>query len=116
VSIGDRILLALKQSGKNQADLARHLSTKPSTVTGWIKEGHIPSASVVVPICEFTGISTDWLLTGEGEPTVVQPQPLALTETEDLLLEEYRAADKQKRKAILQAALGTSHEPKGETL
>jgi transcriptional regulator with XRE-family HTH domain len=67
VSIGKRILLGLTQSGKNQIDLARYLSTKPSTVTGWIKAGRIPSAASIMPICEFTGVSVSWLLTGEGE-------------------------------------------------
>jgi transcriptional regulator with XRE-family HTH domain len=67
MSIGERILLALEYSKKNQADLARYLSTKSSTVTGWIKEGRTPSAASVVPICEFTGVTVIWLLTGEGE-------------------------------------------------
>jgi transcriptional regulator with XRE-family HTH domain len=81
-----------------------------------------PPFDAFISIYEYLrehNICIDWLLTGEGEPASIspaQPPEPTLTETEDLLLEEYRAADKQKRKAILQAALGTSHEPRGETL
>ena len=67
MSIGERILIALEKSNKTQADLARFLSTKSSTITGWIKEGRIPSAASVLPICEFTGVSVIWLLAGDEE-------------------------------------------------
>ncbi|GHS85545.1 hypothetical protein AGMMS49957_01810 [Synergistales bacterium] len=84
MAIGERILQALNYSGKNQADLARYLSTKPSTVTGWIKEGRIPSANSVIPICEFTGVGVNWLLTGEGDMFVdKKPEQLHGNNTAD---------------------------------
>jgi transcriptional regulator with XRE-family HTH domain len=77
MSIGDRILEALSKSGKTQADLARYLSTRTSTITGWVKEGRIPAATSVVPICEFTGVSPMWLLVGvEQIETIATSQPL----------------------------------------
>lgn len=65
MTIGERISQALALAGKSQADLARFLGTKQSTITGWVKEGRVPSSDVVLPICEFAGISPTWLLTGE---------------------------------------------------
>jgi transcriptional regulator with XRE-family HTH domain len=90
-----------------------------------------PSINKLYELSNFLGISINFLLanetektsdclalpadlTGEGDLTPISVTPADMTE--ELLLEEYRAADKQKRKAILQAALGTNHEPKGETL
>jgi transcriptional regulator with XRE-family HTH domain len=67
VSITTRIKQALTTSGKSQADLARFLNTRQSTVTGWVREGRVPSADSIVPICEFTGVSFEWLLTGKGD-------------------------------------------------
>jgi len=76
MSIGERILDALNKSGKNQAELARHLDTKTSTINGWIKGGRVPSAAVIVPICELTNVSVNWLLTGKNEP---ERQTIAIT-------------------------------------
>ena len=100
MSIGERILEALKLSGKTQADLARHLSTKPSTLTGWVKNGNIPSAAVIVPICEFTGVSVYYLLGKADCPTPKENDVLPIASDELALIQKLRSLPKEKRKAI----------------
>ena len=68
MTIGERIAVALTRAGKTKAQLARYLGTKDSTVGGWINAGRVPYSDVVMPICEFTGVSVDWLLSGEDAP------------------------------------------------
>ncbi|MDR3092100.1 MAG: helix-turn-helix domain-containing protein [Clostridiales bacterium] len=67
MSIGERIALALERSGKSKADLARYLATRSSTVENWIKCGSVPAATAIMPICEFTGVSLEWILSEDNE-------------------------------------------------
>ena len=67
MSIGERIEAALERTGKKQAELARFLNTKQSTISGWTREGRVPAADRILPICEFLQVSPIWLLTGENE-------------------------------------------------
>ena len=65
-----RIDLALGLADKSHSQLARFLNTQQSTVNGWIKGGRIPAASSILPICEFTGVSPIWLLSGKEEDLI----------------------------------------------
>jgi transcriptional regulator with XRE-family HTH domain len=119
VTLGERTKEMRKLFRLNQIELASIAGISQGNVSEIESDKRPFSYEAITSIIRYFSdkpFSINWLLTGEGEPTVAQPQSPALTETESLLLEEYRAADKQKRKAILQAALGTSHEPRGETL
>ena len=78
VTIGQRVSEALKMSGKTPAELARHLKTGKTTVHNWVNVGRVPASDVIVPICEFTGVSPEWLLTGEGEVSPASVQEAAL--------------------------------------
>jgi transcriptional regulator with XRE-family HTH domain len=109
MSIGERILIALEKSGKNQADLARYLSTKPSTVTGWIKEGRIPSANSIIPICVFTDVSADWLLTGDE-----QNQSITISKPSSDIAARYEALCEDGR-ALVRAALINAEDRFGQT-
>ena len=100
MSIGERISEALKLSGKTQADLARHLSTKPSTLTGWVKNGNIPSAAVIVPICEFTGVSIYYLLGKTDNPIPNENDLLPIDSDEHALLEKLRSLPPEKRQTV----------------
>ena len=70
MSIGVRIQEALEQSGKNRAQLARYLGTKDSTVSGWVIGGRIPLSDAIMPICEYTGVSPLWLLSGISDSSL----------------------------------------------
>lgn len=64
MTIGNRVLSVLKERGLKQKDLAEFLGTGTSTVNGWKEPNRNPSSELILPICEFLGISTNYLLTG----------------------------------------------------
>jgi len=67
MTIGEQIEKALVCTGKTQAELARFLKTKQSTISGWINDGKVPSADRILPLCDFFQVSPTWLLAGEDE-------------------------------------------------
>ena len=71
MTIGERILQLLKDKGLKQKDLASHLNTKPSTVNGWNQPNRNPSSELIIPICEFLGVSPEFLLTGKEKVSTV---------------------------------------------
>lgn len=60
-----RILYLLEEKSLKAADLCRYLDISTSTMTNWKKRGTDPPAKMIVPICEFLGVSCEYLLTGE---------------------------------------------------
>lgn len=67
MTIGNRVLVLLRENGLKQKDLAEYLHTKPSTVNGWKAENRNPSSDMIIPICEFLSVSPVFLLTGKQE-------------------------------------------------
>ena len=84
MTIGNRVLALLKEKGLKQKDLAEYLHTGSSTINGWKSENRNPSSELIVPICEFLGISCEFLLTGEehdsgdSSPPGIDPRLLDL--------------------------------------
>jgi len=94
-SIGRRILEFLNRKGKTQAELARFLGTRQSTVNGWIKLGRCPAADVILPICGFLDVTAEELLGGaEAE------EKLELTDDEKQLLTQYGKLDHRGRARV----------------
>lgn len=71
MTIGNRVLDLLNKKGLKQKDLASYLGTKPSTVNGWREPNRNPSSDLIVRICEFLGVSVNYLLTGSDAQNVV---------------------------------------------
>lgn len=65
MTIGNRVLTLLNDKGLKQKDLALYLGTKPSTINGWREPNRNPSSDLIVRICEFLGVSCEYLLTGK---------------------------------------------------
>lgn len=65
MSIGERVLVLLKQQGKKQRELAASIGAGESTVSQWKDRNRNPSSEMILPICEFLGCSVSYLLTGE---------------------------------------------------
>lgn len=64
--IGHRISLAVEFSLKNQSVFSEELAVAPPNLSRWIN-GHVaPSYEVLVRIAAVSGVSLDWLLTGQG--------------------------------------------------
>ena len=71
--IGERVHFFLEQKGKNQAQLAEYLGTSRSTINGWKQPNRNPSSELIVPICEFLGISVDEFLLKDGPGNLINP-------------------------------------------
>lgn len=95
--IGERVLKILEQKGLKQSDLALYLGTKPSTVNGWKNENRNPSCEYILPICEFLGITTDYLLTGK-EPNNTNDK---LSDDETNLIELYRKLPNEDKREFI---------------
>jgi len=110
----ERLYELMKNRNITSYRMLSDLSLNQSLLYNW-KNGSMPSVINLLKIAEYFQISLDWLLTGEGEQAKhTKPTPPS-DPTEELILEEYRAADKQKRKAILQAALSDNKEVNAPT-
>lgn len=65
-SIGGRILEQIDRKGINVKELARHLHAAERRVYGWVYENFDMKAKDVIRVCEFFGISADYLLGLKG--------------------------------------------------
>jgi transcriptional regulator with XRE-family HTH domain len=103
----------MESANINARKLTTDLELSGSTITEWKKGRAKPSTDAIIKIANYFQVTTDWLLTGEGERTVSSAitQQHQSSDSEAMLfelLDTYRAADKEKRRAILQAALNTT--------
>lgn len=64
MTIGNRVLELLEAKKLKKKDLAAFLETTPSTISGWKEPNRNPSSDLIVRICEFLGVSYEYLLTG----------------------------------------------------
>jgi transcriptional regulator with XRE-family HTH domain len=103
--IVDRILHLLADNDMTARELAERLGLDKTTVSAWKSGRFKPSVEAVIEISRLFSVSLNWLLTGEEEPIASSSR---LTKTEEILIEEFRNADKEKHKAILKLALGES--------
>ncbi|CRL09266.1 helix-turn-helix domain-containing protein [Phaeobacter italicus] len=86
-TFGDRVAAAREAAGMTQAQLARRLGVKKTTLTGWEQDLSEPRANKLTMMAGLLNVSMGWLLTGEGEgmdaPAGEQvPQDLAAILTE----------------------------------
>ncbi|UWS02694.1 helix-turn-helix domain-containing protein [Phaeobacter inhibens] len=86
-TFGDRVAAARDAAGMTQAQLARRLGIKKTTLAGWEQDLSEPRANKLSMMAGLLNVSMRWLLTGEGEgmeaPTGEQvPQDLVAVMTE----------------------------------
>lgn len=66
-TFGDRLAGAREAAGMNQAELARRLGVKKSTIADWENDLSEPRANRLSMMAGMVNVSIKWLLTGEGE-------------------------------------------------
>ncbi|MGR3323036.1 MAG: helix-turn-helix domain-containing protein [Pseudooceanicola sp.] len=88
-TFGDRIAGAREASGMSQAELARRLGVKLSTLRGWEDDRSEPRANKLQMMAGLLNVSLVWLLNGVGEGV---PDPEVGTTDADLrtMLNELR--------------------------
>ncbi len=90
-TFGDRVAGAREAAGMTQAQLARRLGVKKTTVRGWEEDLSEPRANKLSMMAGLLNVSIMWLLTGEGDG--MDGPARETTEAQDLagILGELRA-------------------------
>ena len=66
MTIGDRLLKLRRERNLSQEDLANELDVSRQTISKWETNQSMPDFDKIVPLCEYFGITTDELLTGNS--------------------------------------------------
>lgn len=66
-TFGDRVAGARDVAGMNQAQLARRLGVKKSTLSSWEEDLSEPRANKLSMMAGLLNVSIKWLITGEGD-------------------------------------------------
>lgn len=78
-----RIISLLEEKSLTATDLCRAIGINTSTMTNWKNRGTDPPAKMIIPICEFLGVSSNYLLTGKE---ALSKEPLSQEDLQWLLL------------------------------
>lgn len=65
MTICERIFKIIEEKQLKTADLARKLGVQQSVISNWKKRNTNPPIEYILVICEFLGISTEYLITGK---------------------------------------------------
>lgn len=66
-TFGDRLAAAREVAGLSQADLARRLGVRLTTVTSWENDLSEPRSNKLQMVAGLLNVSIPWLLTGQGD-------------------------------------------------
>lgn len=88
-TFGDRLAAARDAASMTQAQLARRLGIKPSTLVNWEDDLSEPRANRLSMLAGLLNVSIIWLLTGEGDGVDApdSDEPSVDPELNDLLIE-----------------------------
>lgn len=88
-TFGDRMAGARDAAGMTQAQLARRLGVKKSTLISWEDDTSEPRANKLSMMAGLLNVSIMWLLNGEGEGTdaPLSPEDTTVSELGGLLAE-----------------------------
>jgi len=66
-TFGDRLAAAREQAGMTQAQLAKRLGVKASTLRAWENDMSEPRANRLSMLSGLLNVSLPWMLTGKGD-------------------------------------------------
>ncbi|MBR2734576.1 MAG: helix-turn-helix transcriptional regulator [Clostridia bacterium] len=75
--LGERIKLLRKANKLNQVELGNKLEVTKQTVSNWENENILPSVDMLIKICEFFNVSTDYIL-GLDDKTYIEVTGLSV--------------------------------------
>ena len=90
-TFGDRLAGAREAAGMTQAQLAKRLGVKLTTMQSWEEDLSEPRANRLTMMAGIIGVSFSWLLNGEGEGVEAPDMGQDLPDGVDELLLELRA-------------------------
>ena len=90
-TFGDRLAGAREAAGMTQAQLAKRLGVKLTTMQSWEEDLSEPRANRLTMMAGIIGVSFSWLLNGEGEGVEAPDMGQDLPDGVDELLFELRA-------------------------
>ncbi|WP_438959179.1 helix-turn-helix domain-containing protein [Nereida sp.] len=90
-TFGDRLAGAREAAGMTQAQLAKRLGVKLTTMQSWEEDLSEPRANRLTMMAGIIGVSFSWLLNGEGEGVEAPDMGQDLPDGVDDLLLELRA-------------------------
>ena len=90
-TFGDRLAGAREAAGMTQAQLAKRLGVKLTTMQSWEEDLSEPRANRLTMMAGIIGVSFSWLLNGEGEGVEAPDMGQELPDGVDELLLELRA-------------------------
>lgn len=73
-TLGWRMRLALETGGLSVQEMAIRLGYSRSTISRWLNDQDPPRPAIKAQWCLLTGVSLDWLETGEGDPSPDPPR------------------------------------------
>ena len=102
-TFGDRLARAREYTGMDQAQLARRLGVKLSTIKNWEFDRSEPRANRLQMLSGLLNVSMMWLMNGDGvgvpedEPPVPSDVAELLAELRDLRLAQTKLAERSGR-------------------
>ena len=66
MTIGERLLKLRKERNLSQEELANVLDVSRQTISKWETDQSVPDFDKIIPLCEYFGITSDELLTGNS--------------------------------------------------
>ena len=118
MTICQRMFKLFDEKGKRPADLCKFIGISTSVTSGWKARNTDPPAKFILQISDFLGVTTEYLLTGEGPETYSDLKKeildkasatgisAELTEEEHELLDFYRKLPSELRAELRGEAKG----------
>ncbi len=90
-----------KAMGKSsQREFARKLNISPSTLWEYMK-GRVPPSDFIVRVCEQTGVSERWLLSGKGEMFIEESGKKELDDLTQKIIRYINEMNDEEKKDVL---------------
>jgi len=89
-TFGDRVAAARENAGLSQAELAKRLGIKQSTLRGWEDDLSEPRANRLATLAGVLGVSMMWLINGEGEGLAAPDDALSSVDSAREILTDLR--------------------------